>query len=32
MDMNKVKLEDVYATMENNESKHIRNGDNKWEN
>jgi hypothetical protein len=29
MDMNKVKLEDVYATMENNESKHIRNGDNK---
>ena len=29
MDMNKVKLEEVYATISNNNKEHIRNGDNK---
>ncbi len=32
MDMNKVKLEEVYATISNNNKEHIRNGDTKWEN
>lgn len=32
MDMNRVKLEKVYATMPDNIKEHIRNGDNKWEN
>ena len=29
MDMNKVKLEEVYATISNNNKEHIRNGDTK---
>ena len=29
MDMNRVKLEKVYATMPDNIKEHIRNGDNK---
>ena len=29
MDMNRVKLEKVYATMQDNIKEHIRNGDNK---
>ena len=32
MDMNKVKLEEVYATISNNNKEHIRTGDTKWEN
>ena len=32
MDMNRVKLENVYATMPDNIKEHIRNGDTKWEN